>query len=151
MPKENPTPETIYEQVFYRFEAWCQEQSFDNGNLRELIWDQDLNRVEPLKLFTQEELNTINYPNPNNIDYSEWTQPKWTLNHKPELQILARVFGILSIHSRDTVKNQSQAEAILLQDQALNRFLDWAHKSINRDITYNWSHTVLNRLQQNRY
>src|SRR3989344_4363680 len=148
-----PTPEKpankIYEQVFTGFEAWCQRNSFDNGNLRELIWDRDLDRVEPLSFFTQEELKAIEYPNPNNIDWSEWTQPKWSPDHKLELQILTQVFWLLNIHSRDTDYNRSNAETILLQDQALHYFLDWAGKNINPDITYSWSQAVLNRLQQN--
>ena len=150
-----PTPEKpankIYEQVFTGFEVWCQRQSFDHRNLRGLIWDRYLDRVEPLTLFTQKELNDINYPNPNNIDYSEWTQPKWSPDHKPELQILTQVFWLLNIHSRDTDYNRNNPETILLQDQALHRFLDWAGKNINPDITYSWSHAVLKRLQEKRY
>lgn len=152
MPKETIAPEIIYEQIFNGFEAWCKSKSFDNENLRGLIWNRDLNRVEPLSFFTPEEINQIDYPNANNIDFSDIpNRQKWSDYSKPELQILAEVFSLLNINSRDTDRNRNRADTILLQDQALNRFLDWANKSINPDITYDWRHTVLSRLQQNRY
>ena len=154
MPIQERSASEIHNQRVDRFEAWCREKEFDHGNLRQLIWrggGQDLDSVNPLTLFTHEELDKIDYPNPNNIDYSEWTQPKWSQSHKPELQILTQVFWLLNIHSRDTDYNRNNPETILLQDQALHRFLDWAGKNINPDITYSWSHAVLKRLQEKRY
>ena len=81
MPIQERSASEIHNQRVDKFEAWCREKEFDHGNLHQLVFDQYLAGIEPLAVFTQEEINDLDYL-PVNIEISPTTK-LWSLTGTP--------------------------------------------------------------------